>query len=482
MRPIATLICALGLIAVAGASSARETAAAAAQVSDDEIKAGLEKARAALDNAVRRIEELEARLESLNGNLGAASDGFSSLSAHLEDLEGKSKEACAPRPGFPLVFQPYGYVKVDVIYDDARTSATDLAAFVLPEKPGFGSDRQFSVTVRQARLGVNILGPDIGTGKQTGKIEIDFYAPASVENKPELMLRQAYWQLAYPDWSLLVGNAGEVVSPLFPNSINYAYLALSGSPGYRKPMVRYGRTDKVFGDKTLQTGVALVRGIGSSIVSASSLDDEASDAAWPVLQSRIGISIPTSVGRPLTIGLSGHLGQEEYDIVVVDGTSLKVTSGKGDEYMTYSGNIDWKIPVLKELDFNGEFWAGRNLDAYMAGIGQGVNTGSTQGAKNFAKALNVPVDAIGGWGQFCYRPKQLPKWLFTVGAGIDDPDNNDLSGAVNRSRNATYFTNATYSLSDKTVVGMELSYMKTSYINDCDGDDIRVQTMLQYDF
>jgi hypothetical protein len=438
---------------------------AVAPAPDAAMKAQLDKTQAALDAAMRRIGELETKVNTLGGKVDASSKDAASLSAQIKDLEGKAKDTGA-KPASDFTFQPYGYIKVDMIYDDTRTAATDQAAFVLPEKPGFGSDKYFSITVRQTRLGVNILGPDIGAGKQSGKVEIDFYAPASIENKPEPMLRSAYWQLTFKTWNVLVGQTWEIMSPLAPNLFNYPYLALSGNPGYRKPMVRYQRTDTVLRDKTLQTDVAVVRGIGSSVFSSSSLDDQASDSGWPVLQSRAGITIPTAVGRPMIVGLSGHLGQEEYDTA---------TSGKGDEYMTYSGNIDWKVPILKELDFNGELWAGRNMDGYMGGIGQGVNTTDA-----------VAVDAIGGWGQFCYKPATLPKWLFTVGAAIDDPDNNDLSAAVgstvNKSRNATYFTNATYSLSTKTVVGVELSYMKTSYINDYDGGNFRVQTMLQYNF
>jgi hypothetical protein len=62
-------------------------------------------------------------------------------------------------------------------------------------------------------------------------------------------------------------------------------------------------------------------------------------------------------------------------------------------------------------------------------------------------------------------------------------------GAVNKSRNATYFTNAVYNLTDKTQIGVELAYMATDYkssgfssISSADGDNFRVQTMLQYNF
>ena len=157
--------------------------------------------------------------------------------------------------------------------------------------------------------------------------------------------------------------------------------------------------------------------------------------------------------------------------------------------MTYSGNIDWKAPLADEWDFNGEFFAGRNLDAYMAGIGQGVNTGVTQGAATYSAALDKPIDSVGGWSQLCYKPVRLPAWKFSVGIGIDDPDNADLSGSINKSRNLIYFGNGIWSLSEKTQIGVELSYMITDYMRTpyssvpgSDGESIRLQGMLQYSF
>ena len=76
--------------------------------------------------------------------------------------------------------------------------------------------------------------------------------------------------------------------------------------------------------------------------------------------------------------------------------------------MTYSGNLDWFIPISKSFEFTGEFFIGRNMDAYTGGIGQGVNAVATQSAAT-AAALNKPIDAIGGWGQLSYHPDA--KWL-----------------------------------------------------------------------
>jgi hypothetical protein len=480
------------ILSFAAPASAQEISTpASTPESAARLGADIDRTQAALDSALRRIDELEARVDSLSGQVDAGAGNVSSLSSQLRDLESRAAApAVAATPAF--TFQPYGYIKLDMIYDDSRTSGTDYAVWVLSESPGFGSDKYFSVTVRQTRLGVNILGPDFAAGKQSGKVEIDFYAPASSEAKPEPMLRQAWWQLAYPDWNILVGQAGEVMSPLFPTSLNYAYLAHSGAPGYRKPLVRYQRNDKLPQGSVLQSELAVVRGIGSGVFSSTSLDDQGSDAGWPVLESHVGLSIPTAIGRPFAFGVSGHYGQEEYDRTALSAgppASIVTTSGKGAMYSTYSGNLDWKVPLAKEWDFTGEFFSGRNLDAYMAGAGQGVNTGVTQGTTTFAAALDKGIDSTGGWSQLCYKPSSLLKWSFTVGAGIDDPDNSDLSGSINRSRNANYFTNAIYSLTEKTLIGVEVSYMTTDYkstgyatVPSADGDNIRVQTSLQYNF
>ena len=194
----------------------------------------LNETRGELKNAQRRIGELEQKMGAVEGTMATTNESVHSLSTQFKQIEFKSREV-GDQTG--VIFKPYGYIKVDMAYDDTRTSGTGATAFVLPETTGFGSDRHFTMTARQTRLGLNIAGPDIGEGKSAGKIEVDFYAPASVENKAQLMMRQAYWQVTYPTWNVLVGQAWEVTSPAFPNILNYAYLALSGNPGYRKPMV-----------------------------------------------------------------------------------------------------------------------------------------------------------------------------------------------------------------------------------------------------
>jgi len=493
MRIAAVLLCTLLVVSVCGAARGQEKPAAPADVGSsapapaaekpaaeapekpagpsaaelqkklDEATSKLDAAASKLDQATRRIGELETKVDSLNAQVTGSKQEVGSLSTQMKALEAKAKVAEEKKPA-GLQFKPYGYIKLDIVRDSKRTSGTDATGFVLQQKSGFENDGAFSMTLRQTRLGLDIIGPNMGEATQMGKVEIDFYAPATVENKAQPMLRQAYYLLSYPTWNVLAGQTWEVVSPLYPFTVNYLYLALSGNPGYRKPMLRYERVDKVWGDKILQTDVAMVRGVGGEqLVSTASLDDEATHAGWPVFEARAGISCPTKFkNRPVTVGLSGHIGQEEFDPM----SGGKQIAGDGMEFMTYMGNLDWTVPVAAKLEVKGEFFIGRNLDAYMGGIGQGVNL-----------TTGVPIDDVGGWTQLCYRPN--PKWLLSVGGGIDNPDDEDLS-AGSRSFNETFFTNGVYNLNERTQLGLELSWMNTNYTAGPDGENFRVQAMVQY--
>lgn len=460
---------AIALMLVCGwAYAAEESTAAVSDEQMQQIPRLLDETRAELERANRRIGELEQKVGTMEGDMVTTSGDLYELSTQLKQVEAKSRQIIEKEGA---IITPYGYIKVDMAYDATRTSGTSATAFVLPETAGYESDRHFTITARQTRLGLNIAGPDIGEeGTSAAKVEIDFYAPATIENKAQLMLRQAYYQATFPTWNILVGQSWEVTSPAFPNMLNYSYLALSGNPGYRKPMIRYQRTDKAWGESKMRTDVAIVRGIGTGTApwlrSTTWLDDEASDAGTPDIQARWGITSPTRHGRPVVVGVSGHYGREEYDPVA--GVPPATTSGRGTLYSSYSGNVDWSVPIAKDFDFNGEVFGARNYDGYMGGIGQGVNL-------TLAKA----VDTYGGWGQLCYHPSV--DWLFTIGAGIDDPQNDDLS-VGGRERNATYFANAIYNINKQTLVGIEVSYQETDWAGIADGDNIRVQSSLQFNF
>jgi len=449
-------------VALAVGPTALAAGDADAQSSLQAIEARLRETESNLDSAAERIDELEAKVGVLSAEAAATSTDTDTLAGQLKKLEGQAR---GPAAESAVKLQPYGFIKIDVIRESVRTSNVDTAGFVPQQKPGFENDGQTVVTVRQTQLGLNVTGPDVGEAKQRARVEADFYGSTTAVNKATPRLRYAYWELSYPEWSVLAGQAADVFSPLIPSALNNTHLDNSGNIGYRSPMLRYRR---IFAcaDKTFQGDVAIARSTGGTVFSSSTLDDAGSAAGWPVFEARLAASTPTRWKRALTVGVSGHYGQQEF--VPSAGSPPAQVAGPGQEFLTYSGDLDWTVPLCEKWDLNGEFFRGRNLAGFVGGIGQGVNS-----------KLGKPIDSMGGWSQLSYRPAKT--WTLSAGGGIDDPENGDLS-AGDRSRNVAYFANAVYSLNERTTLGFETLWQQTSYVGGGDGDNLRFQSALTFRF
>lgn len=353
----------------------------------------------------------------------------------------------------------YGYIKLDAAYDTARTDNGNFPRWVLSEATN-DNDDEFNITARQSRFGLNFNGPDISSGTKTsGKVEVDFYEGGE-ENKNRLMMRHAYLQLEWPDtdFSLLAGQTTDLMSPLFPDTLNYSILWWSGNPGYRRPQLRLTKEFDVRDNSNFILQGALARTIGDT---GTGFDpgDTGEDSGFPTLQGRAAYSFPLLTEKKTTVGISGHWGEEEYDI---DNTGTSI------DYDTWSGNIDLTLPVVKKLAFKGELWTGENLDTYFAGIGQGVNT-----------TLQREIGATGGWVALNLGP--FNKWRFNFGGGVDNPDDDDLSDG-SRSKNVSIFGNVLYDINESVQTGLEISHWKTDYKNMENGDSIRIQSSLIYKF
>ena len=88
---------------------------------------------------------------------------------------------------------------------------------------------------------MKVFAPDIGDLKVMGRFEFDFYNPVTTgtnENKSTPQMRHAYGQVTGTDWSLLFGQTSDLISPLFPNTLNYTVGWFGGNMGYRHPQLR----------------------------------------------------------------------------------------------------------------------------------------------------------------------------------------------------------------------------------------------------
>jgi hypothetical protein len=419
-----------------------------AQADEAEMKAQLEQALQEIKALRTEVEDLKQKTSS--GYDKALEEAITKIPASKSESETGTFKIPA---GWS--FQPYGYLKFDMSYDDSSVVGDNgnYVVFVRPENDTTRGDDKFSFTARQTRLGAKIFAPNIGEAKVMGLVEIDFYNPeiaVTNENKATPMLRHAYGQVTGSDWSLLFGQTADIISPLVPDTLNYSVGWFGGNVGYRHPQLQAAKWWDCPEGNQLKVEAALSRDINSDKGLGTGIDD-GQDASSPSVLGRVSYSTPMA-GQKLTAGLSGHFGKEEIDWDYV---------GDDDEVHTWSLNADLLVPICDKVDVKGEFFWAENMDSYFGGIGQGVNN-TTQGE----------IEALGGWAQIGYKPCE--KWAFNTGAGFDDPKDADLNTA-DRSMNYFVFTNANYNFTSYLSTGVEFTYWRTDYKDSDDGDDFRVQ-------
>jgi len=360
-----------------------------------------------------------------------------------------------------LDIQLYGYIKLDAAYDSSRIDNGNYAKWVERENT-YSNDDQFNMTANETRFGMLINGPDDGVMKASGRAEVDFYEGGD-ENKARLMMRHAYMTLDWPEdrFSIIAGQTSDVVSPLVPSTLNYSVGWWTGNIGYRRPQIRLTKQYDVGPKDDLKLEGALARTIGRTDAVAGT--DSGEDSGLPTLQARASMSLPLFAGiEASTVGASGHIGQEEYDIA---------TDGRNKEFRSWSLNLDLTQPVNKWLSIKSEVFTGENLSTYLGGIGQGV---TTTGANQYEE-----IGSKGGWIGAGLGP--WDKTRFNVGLGMDEAERGNVNDGA-RTLNRSVFANMFHSLNKNTEWAVELSHWRTEYRGTGDADSVRAQTSLIYKF
>jgi len=358
-----------------------------------------------------------------------------------------------------LDIQLYGYLKLDAAYDTSRIDNGNYAKWVQSESAN-DNDDQFNMTANESRLGMRINGPQEGDMNTSGRVEVDFYGGGS-ENKSQIMMRHAYLKIDWPQerFNVIAGQTSDVISPLYPPTLNYSVQWWAGNIGYRRPQIRLTKSWALTSDVDLTLEGAVVRTIGITTTPDFTPGDAGEDAGFPGVQTRASVTFPLLGYKPTTFGLSGHWASEELDL---DAT------GNHKDFDSWSVNVDLDQPVNKWLTVKGEAFTGENLSAYLGGIGQGVNTTTYE-----------EIGSRGGWIAASLGP--WGKSRFNIGSSVDDVDNSDINTG-GRTLNRTLFGNLIYSLGKNTEIGLELSHWRTEYSGRGDADSLRAQTSLIYRF
>ncbi|MCA9784309.1 MAG: hypothetical protein KC518_12065 [Candidatus Cloacimonetes bacterium] len=336
----------------------------------------------------------------------------------------------------PITF--YGYVKGDLSWTSEPTSLDNYTQWVSVRAADAEAEPHLSMTANQTRLGFRLEGPS-ETFHSSANVEMDFYGAGGTENKATPRMRHAYMQLDWKDsgWNLLAGQTWDLVSPLYPNTVNFPVAWWAGNIGFRRPQVRVTKTTG-----GLSTALALARTIGG----------EAS--GMPTFQYRAAWSFSGLTERKTTLGVSGMQG--DYD---KDGT-----------LSSNCVNVDLSVPLTSALGVSGEYWTGENLAAYTGGIGQGLTaTGET-------------LQATGFW--FMASLALSPRLSCNLGYSQDDPDDKDLAVDA-RALNSSIWLNGWFTLDRNTKLGLEAGSWSTEYKTataTTSVDALRLQSSLLFSF
>ncbi len=361
-----------------------------------------------------------------------------------------------------LKLKPYGYIKLDAIYDTHRVAAGDVMYYVQP-KPSSGSDDEFRMTARETRIGLNLSAEEIHEITATGKIEVDFYGSGGSDNAANLRMRLAYIDLAMPSgFSVRAGQDWETFVTILPRIVNFSFLADAGALGLRRPQVRATQEVKLTDKTKLIAKLAAARTIGQDIDGGGY--DDGVDSGLPTMQGNLILESPLWTEKAAKISVSGHIGRETCD-KVEDGV---VVANDDKNYDTWSVIGSLYLPLIKMATLQGTIWQGENLDTYYGGIGQGIN-----------KTLEKSIAAHGGFAQILFDLTE--KLNLNIGYGLDNPDGGDLN-AKDRSKNEIIFSSVFYKLTPAATLAFEYSNIRTSYKASAKAENNRFQGALKYEF
>ncbi len=352
-----------------------------------------------------------------------------------------------------LTVKPYGILWTDMIYSSSRTFPGHFVLWIDSEETQ--GENTIVLDARRSRVGVDILGPEVdvfGGMKGGGKIEVDFFGSFTTENTTNVRLRHVYWEAKNDDLRLLAGQTWDLVSPLYPNTVNFSVNWAAGNIGFRRTQFRAERYIHLSDDVTLAVQGAVAQNIIPDLATGDLAAGVVRETGnWPMLQARTGITFPAFDCKPWTIGFSGHIGETGFDFLQTSPGPLRMPPQDDARFLEWSVNTDINMPITDRLGFHGEMFHGSNLSNVLGGIGQGV-----------CPCNREPIMATGGWGEIWYDWNSCLTSHF--GFGVDDPNNND--SLIGRTYNRVLYANVFVQITDNLRTGFEVSSWLTTYHND----------------
>jgi hypothetical protein len=335
----------------------------------------------------------------------------------------------------------HGLILMNAFHTTDNVNNSDVPQFAVPTSAMSPEGSASSATVRQSRVTAFALVPEFAGGVLEGELDVDFFGGQQPSTGgrtfPLLRVRRAIAELTWNRVALLVGQESPPIAAVSPSSVasvGFPDFAGAGNLWLWIPQIRLSADLPSSGP---------VR-VGAEIAALAPTSGEAQGAflTQPDIAERSG--------RPFLQGrVRGRWGQgEELGEVSAGGHYGWILDAAGERVPSKALALSIWTPLGPKLDLRAEAFTGQAL----AGLGGG-------GIGQNMVRDGVPVRTVGGWGQLNLRPTE--QWEIGGGAGIDDPDDEDL-GDASRLRNLALEGHVTWRRLP-AVLGVEVRHLRTRY-------------------
>lgn len=354
--------------------------------------------------------------------------------------------------------KPYGFILVNVGINDVLGTDIPVSAGIADTT----TRTNFLITPRQTRFGLK-MSSELEDWEIGGQIELDFWGlkgsganGLAMQSAPRL--RRAYLKMMRENLTFLVGQEWSIFAPLSPASLAHVSIPGFSSCGNlwnRFPQIRFEHKHDVGENGSVLFQWAAIRPIGADAATATRTQGETFGAGeysgMPFFQGRVSASFDNNV----TIGFSGHYGQEDWD------KAYPTLGYHEDKTTTAAGAVDFKAKA-GIFGLSGEWFMGSNLRMLFSNAHVWTEFDAVSG-KNKVKG----VEANGGWGQISLKP-QNTNLTFNTGVGTEilkeeHVDSLAAAGAAQLWKNLTFFANIMANPMSNVTVAFEYGYLKTTY-------------------
>ena len=438
------------------------------KVQQQSAKAESEQLRKALDTAMSQLAAMNAKPESTEANQKAAEStsaprGLQDRVERLEENQQLADSKIAEQSqtkvesGSKYRLRLSGIALFNMFDNRGAVDNSDFPQLAVA-RGILATNSAFGGTFRQSQITIQAFGPTIAGARTSAEVDLDFAGGfPQVPNGTSfglMRLRTGTVRFEWPQTTLVAGQDGLFFAPLSPTS-----LATLATPSLAYSGNLWGWTPQIHVEHSYAVSESSSVTLQAGILDSLSADTPGStynrNVGWgeasgqPAYAARVAWS-GTIGGQAITIGGAGYYGRQAW--------------GLGRHVDGWAGTIDAKVPLGNRFEFTSEFYRGRAIGGFGAGIGQTI----VWNGSLFDPATEVHgLNSIGGWAQLKFRATS--KLQFNGVFGSDNPfasELRDYGGSINYypfplSKNESGFVNFIYQPRSDIVFSMEYRRLKT---------------------